>query len=114
MPLRTVTDQKRHILIIGIGYGYIRMIFETDNIRYKLFPYRNPLLDNEFMPVLFIICFFSHITARYHIQIIIYTPVFDTRKGNCLKHIVQTIPFHITVQVSSLAISAHVPRGMLI
>lgn len=40
MPLRTVTDQKRHILIIGIGYGYIRMIFETDNIRYKLFPYR--------------------------------------------------------------------------
>lgn len=40
MPFRTVTDQKRHILIIGIGYGYIRMIFETDNIRYKLFPYR--------------------------------------------------------------------------
>lgn len=29
MPFRTVTDQKRHILIIGIGYGYIRMIFET-------------------------------------------------------------------------------------
>lgn len=30
MPFRTVTDQKRHILIIGIGYGYIRMIFVTE------------------------------------------------------------------------------------